>query len=153
VVNGGTLENEQHAQQAETHYQPHPFSFFHVALRGNIIDAKKKCQYSRNFLYFFKMEPEQPADKNQQQAEYLVPGRATGPSCVAGTMVAQELQKKADQAVGDQIKTEYFTREAAPAVQQAEGEEEDENQSCFVELDGMEGDAGEGMWRLTEEFK
>ena len=95
----------------------------------------------------------QRPNQYQQQAEELVPGKTSAPQHFAGTMVAQEFQKKTDQSVGDQIKTENLAREAAPAVQQVEGDEEDENQSRFVELDRMEGDAGEGMGPLAEELK
>jgi hypothetical protein len=71
-------------------------------------------------LYFFKSEPAQPARQDQQQAYYLVPGQTAGPSHFTWAMAAQELKKKTDQAVVDQIKGKNLARETAFFQEQKE---------------------------------
>lgn len=96
-------------------------------------------------LIFSKSEPEQPADQDQEQAEDLVPGNAAEAKHFTGIVVAQELQKKTDQAVVDQVERKDLPRETALAPEQDQECKVGETQQRFVELHGMQRDAGQGM--------
>lgn len=104
----------------------------------------------RENFNLLKSAPEQPAGQDQKKAEDLVPGNAAIPKHFTGIVVAQKLQKKSDQAVVDQVERKDLPREAALAPEQDQEYEVGETQHCFVELHGMQRDAGKGMGSAAE---